>query len=177
MIGEILNAVILECRELLKDTGGTVILKTDYRGTSDTSYTMPLLLLDLLEAPDSAQLPGGVTRKDWIFALNAYNYEPNSYTDDTSGYSEKLLNIIDTIRQHFSLGTWLTQGMTDINTNYGFKFTLSGVVPADALDQDGLIMGYRIMFDSIAFDTDTSFVQMSESDLEHVTQQGYPPTT
>ena len=177
MIGAILNAVIVECRELLKDSGGTVILKTDYRATKLTTYSMPLLLLDLVEAPDSGQYPGGVTRVEWMFALNSYNYEPDSYTDDTSGYSTSLLDVIDTIRQHFSLGIWLTQGMTDILNNYCFKFTLSGIVPADALDQDGLIMGYRIVFDSIAIDTDTSFVQMSESDLEHVVQQGYPPTT
>lgn len=175
MIGAILNAVILECRELLKNTGGTVILKTNYKSTDLISYGMPLLLVDLVEAGDTGQYVGGATHADWMFAFNSYNYEPDSYTDDTSGYSANLLNVIDTIRQHFSKGIWLTQGMTDILNNYCFKYTLSGIMPADALDQDGLVMGYRIVFDSIAIDNSTNSVQMSESALEHIAQFGFQP--
>jgi hypothetical protein len=175
MIGAILDAVLKECRELFKDTGGTVILKTDYKSTNLINYSMPLLLLDLVDGADTGQYHGGTTRTDWMFAFNSYNYEPDSYTDDTSGYSTGLLDVIDQIRQHFSIGIWLTQGMTDILNNYCFKYTLSGIVPADALDQDGLVMGYRIVFDSIAIDNSTNSVQMSESVLEHVHQMGYPP--
>lgn len=175
MIGEILNAVILECRELLKDTGGTVVLKTDFRTTDLATYAMPLLLLDVPEAPDSCQLIGNSSREDWMFGLNSYNYEPNAYTDDTSGYSENLLETISNTKKHFNMGIWLTQGMTDINTKYNFKFTLSGILPADALQEEGLTMGWKIMFDSIAIDTSTNWTQTSTSDLEHVVQQGYPP--
>ena len=179
MLGDILNAVMQECRALLSDTGGTVILKTDYKASNLPTYSMPLLLVDLLEAPDSMQYPGGITRVDWNFALNSYNYMPDSMADDLSGYSMKLLDIIDNIRQHFSIGNWLntTQSptMTDILNNYCFKFTLSGINSADALDQDGLIMGYKIVFDSVGLDNSTSIVQDSTSPLSTVDQIDNPP--
>ena len=176
MIDEILDGVIKESRELLKDTGGTVILKTNYRSTNLTTYGMPLLLLDLVDAGDTGQYAGGVTHADWMFAFNSYNYEPDSYSDDTTKYSTGLLKIIDDIRQHFSKGIWLTHGMNDILNKFCFKYTLSGILPADALDQDGLIMGYRIVFDSIAIDNSTNAVQVSKSVLQYVEQLGYPPS-
>jgi hypothetical protein len=176
MIDEILDGVIKESRELLKDIGGTVILKTNYKSTNLPSYSMPLLLLDLVDGGDTGQYAGGTTHTDWLFAFNSYNYEPDSYTDDATGYSTGLLKVIDDIRQHFSKGNWLTQGMIDVLNNYCFKYTLSGILPADAIDQDGLVMGYRIVFDSIAIDNSTNAVQISKSVLQYVEQIGYPPS-
>lgn len=180
MIGDILNAVMQECRKFLTDAGGTVILKTDYRASKLPTYTMPLLLVDLLEAPDSLQYPGGIERVDWNFALNIYNYMPDGTIDDTTGYSRNLLDVIDDIRRHFSIGIWLNTSiiptMVDIETKYNFKFTLSGIVPADALEnEDGLIMGYRIVFDSVGLDDGTNLVSKSTMPLAEVDQVNNPP--
>jgi hypothetical protein len=177
MIEEIMDAVTKEAMALLTDTGGTVILKTNYKSTKLETYTMPLLLVDIPGADETGQYLGGATHSDWIFAFNSYNYQPDSYGDDTSGYSASLLKVITTIRQHFSKGEWLSPGMPYIEDVLNFRFTLSGITPADALDQDGLIMGYKIVFDSIAIDNSTNFTQMSKAVLEHAVQKGYPPTT
>ena len=168
MIGRILQAVIDECKALPIDGVGTIILKTDYRSSNLESYAMPLLLLDLMEAPESGQYIGALTRMDYIFALNSYNYEPNSGCDPDGGYSTSLLNIIDTIRRHFSYGVWITSEMTDILNSYGFRFTLGGLTPADPLEADGLIMGYKVVFDSISFDVETNDVAPSTAVLEDV---------
>ena len=168
MIGEILQAIIDECKALLTDTGGTVIFKTDYKSDEITSYTMPLLILDMLDAPDTGQQIGGLTRCDWMFALNSYNYMPNSEVSEDAGFSTNLLTIIDTIRVHFTVGNqlgWLTEGMTTIENNYGFRFSLSGIQKADALDQDGLVLGYRIVFDSLSFDPGTTDLIPSTSEV------------
>jgi hypothetical protein len=176
MINEILQAVIDECNALFLNTGGTVIFKTDFKSDSLVTYTMPLLIVDVVDAPDSGQQIGGLTRVDWMFAMNSYNYMPNSQIIDDKGYSTSLLKPIDTIRQHFSNGVWLTSGMTDILNNYGFKFALSGITGADALEQDGIILGYKIMFDSLAFDSDTLDTIDSTEELETIideTMGGY----
>lgn len=173
MIGEILNAVLQECVALMKSQGdntGTVIFKTDFTSQNIASYKMPLMILDLLDAPDTRQLPGGVTMAEWMFAFNCYNYEPDPAGNSVSGYQPGLINILDTFRTHFSIGSWLTQGMTDIFNTYGFKFTISGIQPADALDQDGLVLGYRIVFDSVAVDETTSQVQYSTATLDTLTE-------
>jgi hypothetical protein len=178
MIGEILDAVLKECRALFDGTGATVILKTDFDSSNLLGYGMPLLLLDMPDGIDTGMYPGGVTHVDWQFAFNSYNYEPDAYVDDKSKYSTSLLNFIDEIRRHFSFEVWKTADMNAIRDQYGFRYTLSGITPADALiDGNGLIMGYKIVFDSIAIDTTTAAVQDSESVLEHVNQLGYPPTT
>jgi hypothetical protein len=177
MIGEILDAVLKECRQLLQDRGATVILKTDFKSNSLLTYGMPLLLLDIPDGTETGMYPGGATHTDWLFVLNSYNIEPDAYTDDTSGYSTGLLNIIDEIRRHFSLEVWLTPGMNEVRENYGFRFSLSGISPADGLEGEGLIMGYKIVFDSMAIDMATCAVVDSEAVLEHAVQQGYPPIT
>jgi hypothetical protein len=165
MVGEILNAILNECQQFYKDTGGTVILKTDFKSTNLATYRMPLLMLEIPDAVETGMFPGGLTRAEWLIVLNAYNYQPNATLDDLNGYTTGLLNVVDDARRHFSNEIWLAQGMTDAFNNYGMRFTLSGIMPADALDQDGLVMGYKIVFDTIAFDTQTDTIQDSTSPL------------
>ena len=177
MIGEILDAVLKECRALFDGTGATVILKTDFRSTNLETYGMPLLLLDIPDGSETGMYLGGNTTTDWQFGFNSYNNEPDAYNDDQTGYSTGLLDIIDEIRRHFSFEVWLTPGMDAIRTKYGFRYNLSGILPADALDASGIVMGYKIMFDSVAIDIDTAAVADSTAVLEHVVHLGYPPTT
>lgn len=177
MIDEIIDAVLKECEALFSGTGTTFILKTDFKATNIGTYGMPLVLIDVPDGVDTGMFLGGATHEDWQFGLNSYNYEPDAYADDKTGYSTGLLAIIQEIRRHFSFEEWLTPGMSDVRQKYGFRFTLSGISPADALEGDGLIMGYKLIFDSISVDVSTVAVADSESVLEHINQQGYPPTT
>lgn len=186
MIGEITNAILNEIKALLSSTGAQVILKTNFQPKKLPDNNGNLVLLDIQAAPDSVQYPGGLTRMDWSWGLNSYNWEPDAYVDDETDYSTSLLNFIDTIRQHFSrslpgalqisgdTNLWLTESMTNIFDVYGFQFTLTGVTNADALDQDGLIMGFRIGFDSTAFDNSTLFVNDNVS-LQTASQVNNPP--
>jgi hypothetical protein len=173
MIGQILQAVIDECKKLLETSnpGATVIFKTDFKNMDLTTYSMPLLILDVGDAPDAGQQIGGLTRLDWQFALNTYNYMPNAQTSDDKAFSTGLMDVIDAVRRHFTKGIWLTQGMTDIEVMYGFVFSLSGIQGADMLDGDGLVLGYRIVFDSLAYDLETSDIIESTEVLEFVVDE------
>lgn len=175
MIGDILDAVLKECRAMLEDTGGTVILKTDYKPSNLPSYQMPLVLVQMVNAAEAYQYPGGATKVDWQFAMNSYNIEPDMMVDDETDYSTSLLNVIDDTRVHFSnFSPYLTTGMGDILVKYGFRFTLSGVMEADHMEQDGLTMGYKIVFDSMAIDMSTT-EDTDSVPLEHVVQVDNPP--
>lgn len=181
MIGEILNAVLQECKALLEGTGAEVILKTNMKSMVKESYSGNLILVDISDAPDSKQYANGLTQVDWKFGFNSYNYEPDAYVDDATGFSTKLLDFIDTIRQHFTSGlvndAWLTQGMTDIFNQYGFQYTFGGIGVAEAVETDGLIMGYRIDMESTALDEATLSIIDSTSTLQKVQQVGNPPFT
>ena len=170
MIGEILNAVIQEAKLLFEGQGGTVLIKTDYKNSSLPSYSMPLLIVDLLDANELTHYINGVTRADWNFAFNSYNYMPDLYNDDNSEYSKNLLNVIDDVRRHFQTGDWKSPLMVAVLENYGFKFTIMGINPADALEDQGLVMGYKIVFDSVAIDNQTNTILNSTQVLEKVTQ-------
>jgi hypothetical protein len=178
MIGEILNAVLGECSALLSGTGASVILKTNFKSTKNITNQPSFILLDLTDAPESVIYPGGLTRMDWVFSFNSYSYEPDAYVDETdTGYSTNLLNFIDLIRQHFSVlpaGEWLTSGMNDVANTYGFQYTLSGIAPADGIDEDGLIMGYKITFNSTSFDQVTYYTPATEP-LQNIQQINNPP--
>lgn len=186
MIGQITNAILNEVKELLSGTGAQVMLKTNFQIKKIPDYNGNLVLLDIDAAPDSVQYPGGLTRMDWNWGFSSYNWEPDAYVDDETDYSTSLLNFIDTIRQHFSkslpgalpisgdTNMWLTQAMSDIFNIYGFFFTFSGLTNADALDAEGLIMGFRIGFQSTAFDSVTLFTE-NDIVLQTITQVDNPP--
>jgi hypothetical protein len=179
MIDDILNAVMAEAKALLSGTGGTVILKTDFLNTDIGAFSLPLLLIDLTGAPDTYQMLGGASRVDWNFSFNSYHYMTDPMGDDQSGYSRSLLAVIDTIRQHFSKGQWLnltvSPTMGDLLNNYCFKYTLSGIEPADGIERDGMKMGYKIVFDCVGIDNNTNDVQDSTQTLLNVVQINNPP--
>lgn len=104
MIGEILNAILQETKALLSGTGATVLFKANFKPEKFPDNNGNFVLLGLEAAPNTTQFPGGLTRTDYIWGFDSYNWEPDAYVDDNSGYSTELSNFIDTIRQHFSLG-------------------------------------------------------------------------
>lgn len=190
MIGDILNAILQETLTLSHtwENYGTILLKTDYKNSKLPDYAMPLIIVDLADGVESMQYPGGLTRMEWEFLFNGYNYSPDGYIDDSTGYSTSLLKIpIDEIRRHFSIGRWVAIMPKDnpadpdvyfmdyVRDTYGFRFTFSGVSPADALTEDGLVMGYKIGFDSVSFDDITKAVIASAEVLEEVDQIDNPP--
>jgi len=153
--GAIINALMKELKYLFFDREGTVILDTELK--DDMSYNFPLCILEIPEAGESARLPGnGVTRLDYDFALRVYNYEPNAYNEDDDSYSVTLLDIIDIVRVHFENETWITQEMINLTTNYAFRLTFGGINRVEPLqDEEKLIMGYRLTFNTIAVDQET----------------------
>lgn len=162
MVDEIIDAVQKEAEAFSKENGefiGQIILKTNFINTGEVAYVMPLGLLDILGGSETSQYPGGVTRVDWNWAFNLYNYYANVYGDDVSGETARLMKWTDQVRRHFSTRNWLTQGMKDIECRYDFRFTLSGVQEADHLKyREGLCKGWRFMFESIALDKETDSV-------------------
>ena len=153
--GSILSAILAEIKYLLGGTG-TYILNTQL--SAEKTYEMPLCILDMPSAIESAQLPGnGLTRMDFSFTLKVYNYEPNAYDSDDAGYSLALLDIIDTIRNFFVNSNWQTNEMQNLATNYGFRMTFSGVANAETLaDNENIILGYSLQFETVAYDQTTA---------------------
>lgn len=75
----------------------------------------------------------------------------------------------------FVIGTsWKTQGMVDIANDYGFQFTLTGIGVADAIEQTGLLMGYKIGLISTALDKHTLYTE-NDVILQTITQINNPP--
>eukprot|EP01037_Dinobryon_pediforme_P011470 gene11470-11564_t len=72
-------------------------------------------------------------------------------------------------------GGWLTPEMWEILNKYAFRFTLGGVHPADALDENGLVIGYRILMESVCYDMDTNNIIQSTSAVTSVNQVNNPP--
>lgn len=176
MTGEILEAILNEIKAMIGGKGGTLLLKTNYKPKDLPSYTMPLYLIHLVAAPESYEYPGGLTKMEWQWALNSYNYEPNEAVDDDNGYSTGLLDVIDDVRRHFSnYAAFLTPGMATILDKYGFRFTFMGITEADVIDESGLEMGFRIAYDCVSFDSDTVATIPSDEVLEVVHQINNPP--
>lgn len=104
MLGEILDAILQESKALFSGTGSQVMLKTDFLAKATPDNNGTFLLLGIDNASDSLQYLGGLTNCCYDFGFNSYSWEPDAYVDDNSGYSTSLLNFIDGVRQHFTLG-------------------------------------------------------------------------
>lgn len=179
MIGEISDAVLQECKALQSGTGASVMLKTNLAAMKKESYSGNFILLDIQDAQPSEQYPNGLTRMDWKLSFNTYQFEGDAMVDDNSGYATGLLNYIDGIREHFSSGLvnnlWLTAAMTTVWETWGFQFTFGGITVADALEESGFLMGWKIDMESTALDPNTLSIVPSANPLENVTQIGNPP--
>jgi hypothetical protein len=152
----IVSALMSELKYLFLDREATIVLDTMLK--DDMSYHFPLCVLEIPEAGESARLLGnGMTRLDYNFALRVYNYEPNAYNEDDEGYGVTLLDIIDIVRVHFENEVWKTQEMVNLTTNYGFRLTFGGIEKVEPLqDEEKMIMGYRLTFNTIALDSETA---------------------
>jgi len=176
-IDTITPAIITACRQeaeaFSKQNGdfiGQVILKTDFKDSEAVTYQFPLAMIEMIDDTELSQWCGGSTRVSWTWGFNLYNYEPNAYGDDVTGESEATLAWCDLVRVHFTTRQWLTQGMLDIESKYGYRFTLTGAHKADALKyREGLCMGWRFMLESVAIDDSTDSVQyISGADLKTI---------
>ena len=178
MIEDILSAVKAECLALCQTMDpqvGTLILDTDFKDTGKMTYSMPFMMLDMMDGPDTNQWLGGASKVCWDFRICVYGYEPDAYADDSSGYSESLLAPMDLVRRQFSQRQWLTAGMGNIETQYGFRFTLDGIHKAPPLrHEDGLCLGWAIRLESIAVDLQTDPIVPSTQTLNELDQVGYP---
>lgn len=174
MTDKIIAALKLEAKALVANTGkfqGEFVMATDYKDTGEVTYSFPLVMLYMSAAHDSEPFCGGAMKVNWNFSFAVYYYDPNSYVDDESGYSEQLALPLDIVRAHFG-GTnrlWLTPGMAALQQNYGTRFTWDGITPAPRLKHaDGLAMGFAHLFASVSVDTLTDSVQESTATLQTV---------
>jgi len=153
----IISALMSELKYLFLDRNGTVILETHLK--NDISYNMPLVILKISNASNSARLLGnGLTRFEPDIIFRIHNYEPNVYNEDDGGYSVTLVDIIDIVRVHFENEVWKTQEMVDLTTNFGFRMTFDGGPDEDEPIESGqkLTMGFRINFSTISLDSETA---------------------
>jgi hypothetical protein len=170
MIKETVQGLIDECKALFDDTGGTVLFHTQFKQDKIPGYTLPLIIIYIEDAPESGPFIGGVTRLDWNVVLRVYSLMPNPELDIDNGYSTSLLEIIDTVRRHFTKPKiYLTQSFQDIIENYNFLMELNGIANAEPLQKNNLIVyGNDINFSCVSIDTDTGNTEMSLVKLEHV---------
>lgn len=185
MIDDILNALVAEAQAFVQSIAdpslgtGTVLLMTNFKSEQVATYGMPLIILGVPDGHDTSLYLGGLKRVEWNWYFASYHLMPDAAGNDTTGYAASLLKIIDLITDHFSAGllqnSWLTQGMRDLRTNYCYEMTLEGLGHADDLGADGLIMGFRINFGSLAVFRGTKQSNMSTQTLQSVRQVNNPP--
>lgn len=122
-------------------------------------------------------LPNGslVFGKQYTVYNGTINYNGNTFsTGQTFTPVADVLTFTSNDAGYVYVFGWLTPGMANIFDTYGFAFTLEGVTSADPVDQDGIILGYKIAFDSTSLDSVTLYTE-DDVILETVTQIDNPP--
>lgn len=165
MKGAIVNAFLREILTFIGATdtddatrqGITVLLKSNYKKADMPTYAMPLVIVEITPGSDSMQMLGGFTMKCWIIDISFYNHVVNTNGYDTTPYSSDLLSGVDDIRVLFSnFSIFKSPEMLSALNVYGMKITYEGDYKAEHLEHpDGLCIGERIRFDTVAWDDRT----------------------
>jgi hypothetical protein len=152
---DIIHAIQTEIKYYLDGVGSYVL---DTNLANDISFALPLIVIEIKQAPDSARLPGnGITRIDYDIVFRVYNFEPGAYNDEDGGYSASLMDFIDATRQYLCNEVWQTNEMKAITDNYGFRMEFQGIQDAEPLEgEETLYLGQKLTFASIAFDQTTN---------------------
>lgn len=125
----------------------------------------------------------GITDSTGVLNVGViYKVATGSVTYNSVLYTESMLftclqgiTSFTTTNGGFVIGTpWKTQGMVDLYNEFGFQFTLTGIGVADAIEQNGLLMGYKIGLISTALDRHTLFTE-NDIELITITQVSNPP--
>ena len=155
-LSDLITALSNELKSFFSDVNGSIIFDTGLG--QDISASLPLCIFCLDTADESAHVSGqGATRMDYEITFSIYPWEPNSYLSDDNGYSASLADIVDNLRSFLEIGNWQTDEMKALLTNYGFRMEYQGTSKADALSMaEGLCLGFKHRFSSIAFDNSTS---------------------
>jgi len=121
--------------------------------------------------------PNGYLIPGIIYQVQGGNITYNNSLITDGQYFTCLDNVINftTTNGGYCVGTsWLTQDMVTIFNNWAFAFTLNGIDEAETIDESGLILGYKIGFESVALDPATEFVNNTIT-LESFTQLPFGP--
>jgi hypothetical protein len=168
MISTIINGITQEMRHLVKANEGMVIFDTNLE--NDIQASLPLVVLECDDAPESAALFGGVIRMDWSFRMRIYTHEPDAFIDDDSTGSVAHLDFSDVIKNHFIKGDWLTNLMKNLTENYQFRMTYTGTYKAEALKtEDKAIKGFTHNFETICIDTSATSTEIMTDSTQTVT--------
>lgn len=160
MIDKMVDAIKAEVKAVAEcdDIKGTFVLHTNFKNSGEITYTFPLIMLYMLDGPQSEPMIGGAHKEMWDFSIAVYWYDPNAYgVDESADYSQELAKPLDIVRRHFGSPNrlWLTTGMATLQgiDSYSFSMTYQGTHKAPPLKyQEGLALGNSIMLGSIAID-------------------------
>jgi len=172
MIDDISQAFIEELQTYVNaDTTGmyaraTVMIDTDFNITNVPTYILPLIILEIDEAPSSRQLIGAPTQMEWNINIVVYVFEPDPYGAGT--YGTGLLAIVDDLRQHFA-GAFLSPKMDALVTKYMFNNSFTGIVKAQEIEKNNkVVIGRKIQYESVGIDFKTASTIDSTSDLTYI---------
>jgi hypothetical protein len=152
MISDLIRGLTKEFKSFCDTNDGMIVFDTNLR--DDITFSLPLIVLEIDTAKESARLPGGITRMDFDISVCVYSQAPDAYIDDDTTDSTSHLDYGDLVRNYLENEVWVTQEMQDLVTNYGLRLTYSGTKKANHLKtKDSTLKGYQHDFESIAFDS------------------------
>jgi hypothetical protein len=173
MIDQISQGIIDEIKAYVAQdttnfpTSATVLIDTDFNIQQVPSYILPLIILEIDEAPNSGQLIGGATQAEWNWGLVIYALEPDPYGQTSYGTGQ--LKIVDDLQEHFCGLTFLAQTFIDVQANLNFTYAFKGINKAPEIEKNNkIIIGRKINFESVAFDDSTLDTIDSTSELTYI---------
>lgn len=173
MVAEITTAILEELKALFDAENVTICLQNELRSLNLPSYGLPLIILKLNNfgnSDDNIQCLGGTSKACWDYSIKCYEYEPNPELNPDQQNSINLLNIVDVIRYHFNFQEWKSTEFQAAYDDMSLRLTVTGITRAEDLKIDnGLAFGFELKYNSVAFDTTTTFTQLSDETLLIVT--------
>lgn len=171
MTGTIITGLLKELEMLFDGTNATVLMDTQWDEEEMPIHTLPAIVLQLADSPESDQNIGGATQYQFDWVITVIELIPNAEYSPDGGYSFNLFDTLDKVRKHFAVKQWLTPEFIALATDYSFVMTLNGVTKgAKQKSGNGVVMSFNISYASVAIDPTTTHTQYSDAALEKVEQ-------
>lgn len=163
---DIERAIFEELQTYLQNNwpGAMAMYATDYARKREFTHPGTWVLLSIV--PNGGeQYCGNLTRWEYTLRFDSYNYMPDPMGSEIDTHlAMDQVGFMRAIRQHFVMRQWQSIASMTIPmciTQYGLRWALSEVQPAQDIDMDGLSIGRAIILNANAVDVTTSDVVLS----------------
>lgn len=172
MIAKLIRAVTKETKAFRDENfpHGSVYFIFKGLKNKPQTYTTPSVIISIESQEKPSVFIGGANMYFYSFSFAFMNEFNNNGLDDDDNADFELLEIIESLVNHFSVKGWLTQEMKDVAFEDNFNIVFETIQPFDGYhDETGkMVNGFMVKMNTSSIDARSQLMRMSFDDIQDI---------